>query len=282
MNKLKRVFVAMVSLVLACVCMFGLTACSQEDIVEAKFNISIYDTAENEMNNFSLDVDLYGHLAPKTVKNISKYIKNGYYDNTVFYKLDGYDKQFMIGDLKYDPEQVENEGFSLNEKMPTVDGEFEYGGTTGSNLRHKRGSIGLWRSWAAQDYSYNMGRTGTDSGSATLFMTTDRMQAYDGYFCVFATYDVEGDNEETLTELEYIFDSSDIEYEQFVIYYTGEYGNLTFHCVKGGSIDEDKIDGLFKAREGSAELVCYNPYTINVPMTSDGQVAAKITSARIK
>ena len=166
--------------------------------------------------------------------------------------------------------------------MPTVEGEFKYGGTTGSNLKHKRGSIGLWRSWSAQDFSYNMGRTGTDSGSATLFLTTDRMQTYDDYFCVFATYDLtDDDNQETLSELEYIFTSTDIVYQDYVIYYTGEYGNLTFHCVKGDAFNEDTIVGLFKAREGSSELVCYNPYTIKVPMTSDGQVAAKITTAKI-
>ena len=283
MNKLKKVFIAMVSVVLSVVCALGLTACSKEDIVKAEFNISIFDTVESQMEDYSLKVDLYGHLAPTTVSAISKYIKNGYYDNTVFYKLNSYDKQFMIGDLKYDPEQTENEGFSLNAEMPTVEGEFKHGGTTGSNLQHKRGSIGLWRSWAAQDFSYNMGRTGTDSGRATLFMPTDRMQAYDDYFCVFATYDLtDDDNQETITELEYIFGSDDIVYQDFVIYYTGEYGNLTFNCVKKDAFVEKNIENLFKAEEGSAQLACYNHYTIKVPMTSDGQVAAKITSAKIK
>ena len=283
MNKLKKVFFSMVSVVLSVVCMLGLTACGKEDIVEAKFNISIYDTVDSQMENYSLEVDLYGHLAPKTVKAISKYIKDGYYNGTVFYKLDGYDKQYMIGDLKYDPDQTENEGFSLNETMPTVEGEFKYGGTTGSNLQHRLGSIGLWRSWAAQDFSYNMGRTGTDSGRATLFMPTDRMQAYDDYFCVFATYDLNDDeNEETLAELEYIFNTDDIFYEEFVIYYTGEYGKLTFNCVNKDAFNEKMIDNLFKAEEGSEQLACYNHYTIKVPMTSDGQIAARITSANIK
>ena len=281
MNKLKRVFITMVALVLSCVCMLGLTACSEEDIVEAKFNIGIYNYTENQMDSFALDVDLYGHLAPKTVKAISKYIKNGYYDNTFFYKLSAYENQFMIGDLKYDPNLQENEGFYLNEEMPVVEGEFKHGGTTGSNLKHKSGSIGLWRTWSAQDVSYSMGRTGTDTGRATLFMPTARMQSYDDYFCVFGMYDPDdSDNEETLLALTSSFDADS--YEEFVIYYTGEYGNLTFNCVKKSNFVESEIDNLFKAEEGSAQLVCYNHYTIKVPMTDQGEVAAKIVSAKIK
>ena len=202
MNKLKKVFITMLALVVSCVCMLGLTACSEEDIVEAKFNIGVYNYTEDEMDSFSIDVDLYGHLAPKTVKAISKYIKNGYYNNTVFYKMASYENQFMIGDLKYDPDLETNEGFYLNDEMPMVEGEFKFGGTTGSNLKHKSGSIGLWRTWSAQDASYSMGRTGTDTGRATLFMPTTRMQSYDDYFCVIGMYDTtDSDNEEALLAL---------------------------------------------------------------------------------
>lgn len=281
MNKLKRVFITMVALILSCVCMIGLTACSEEDITKTQFNIAIYDDTEDEMEDFLLKIDLYGHLAPKTVKAISKYIKNGYYDNTVFYKIADYDFQFMIGDLKYDPESDVNEGFSLNEEMPMIEGEFKHGGTTGSNLKHKSGSIGLWRTWSAQDVSYSMGRTGTDTGRATLFMPTARMNSYDDYFCVFGQYDVDdNDNEETVLALTSAFETDN--YQEFVIYYTGDYDNLTFNCVKKAHFDESNIENLFKAEEGSAQYVCYNHYTIKVPMTDDGQVAALITSAKIK
>ena len=283
MNKLKRLFVTMVALVLSCACMLSLTACSGENIVEAKFNIGIYNYTEQEMDDFTLDIDLYGHLAPKTVEAISKYINGGYYNGTFFYKMADYSNQYMIGDLKYDPNQTENEGFSLNTKMvtPAIEGEFEHGGTIGSNLKHTKGSIGLWRTWSASDVSYSMGRTGTDSGKSTLFMPTTDMQAYNKFFCVFATYDV-NDSEELLLALTSAFD----DYEEFVIYYTGEYGEngegLTFNCVKKANFYEDEIEDLFKAETGSEQLVCYNHYTIKVPMTNDGQVAAMINSAHTK
>ena len=126
-----------------------------------------------------------------------------------------------------------------------------------------------------------MGRTGTDSGSATLFLPTARMQSYDDYFCVFGMYDTkDSDNEETLLALTSAFDVNS--YEEFVIYYTGEYGNLTFNCVKKANFVESEIDDLFKAEEGSAQLVCYNHYTIKVPMTDNGQISALIKSAKIK
>ncbi len=282
MNKLKRLFITMTAFIIACVCMLGLMACSKEDIVKAKFNIEIYNYTDSEMDSFTLDVDLYRHLAPKTVNAISKYIKDGYYDNTVFYKLDEHSKQFMIGDLKYDPELQENEGFYLNEEMPTVEGEFKHGGTTGSNLKHNNGTVGLWRTWAAQDVSYNMGRTGTDSGRATLFMPTARMQAYDDYFCVFGVYDVEDtENKKTVLALTSTFSNEN--YKEFVIYYTREAdGSLAFHCVNADNFFKDDIENLYEAKAGSAELACYNYYTIQVPMNAQGQVAALIKSAKIK
>lgn len=279
MKKLKKLFISAVALMLCFVCVFSLTACGEE-ISEAKLNISIYDYTEKEMEDYSMDIDLYGHLAPKTVSAISSYINEGYYNGTVFYKTTEQSNQIMLGDLKYDPELAENEGFYLNAVKPNIEGEFTHGGTTGSNLKNKKGSIGLWRSWSAQDVSYNMGRTGTDSGEATWFIPTSKINAYDDYFCVFAQFELSGDNLETLTALENIFKNATY-YQEYVIYYTGEYGNLTFNCVKKDDFKEDKIQDLFVAEEGTAQLVKYNHYTIQVPMTEDGQVAAYIKTATV-
>ena len=72
--------------------------------------------------------------------------------------------------------------------------------------------------------------------------------------------------------------SSSENYVEYVIYYTGEYGNLTFHCVPADEFVEDDIDDLFKA-EG-AQLMSYNHYTVRVPM-HENEVAAKVVSAKI-
>ena len=282
MNKLKKIIFAVISLVMTFVCAFGFVGCSGEDITDVEVKISVYDFSESNFENHSLNIELYGHLAPKTVSQIKKLVKEGYYNNAVFYVMDKYSDQIMLGDLMYDADSGENEGFYLNQTKPTLNGEFKYGGTTGSNLKNKEGSIGLWRTWAAQDSSYNSGSSGMNTGSATWFMPTKALTTYDDYFCVFAQYDVNNsDNKETMTILKELF-SNTSRYKEFVIYYTGDYDNLTFNCVKAENFVEDEILDLFKAEEDSAEFVCYNHYTIKVPMTSDGRVAASIVSTKIK
>ena len=277
MNRLKKIMVAVMALLITFVCAVGFTGCSK-DVRNVNVKVAVCSFANSQETNYSLDVQLYGHLAPKTVDAVSNLIKEGYYNDTVFYKMANYDDQIMIGDLKYNPDLEENEGFYLNAEKPTISGEFAQGGTTGSNLKNKEGSIGLWRTWATQDSSYNAGSTGMNTGSATWFMPTKALTTYDDYFCVFAQYDVDDeDNKATMDALKALFSTT--RYEEFVIYYTGEYDNLTFHCVKAEGFNKNEIEDLFEAKENSAELVCYNHYTIKVPMTSDGRVAAKIVSA---
>lgn len=289
MNRLKKFFINAVAILLSFVCVIGLTAC-KEKIEEFDIKISMYNFEDEEYENYTLEIELYGHLAPKTVNAISKYLKQGYYNNTVFYKLTDskFGNMFMIGDLKYDPDLAENEGFYLNDKKPTLPGEFKYGGTTGSNLTNKEGSIGLWRTWSAQDSNFNQGSTGMNTGSATWFIPNYTLATYDDYFCVFAQYDVDdSDNEETLEELNKLFSSSAY-YQTYTIYFTGDYGTdgdgLTFHCVEGNLIDlnKDAIDNLFETEKNSSQYVCYNPYEIKVPINSDGEIAARIVSAKAK
>ena len=280
MNRVKKIFINVFAMLMAVVCAFSFSGCSSS-IVDAELDIKIYDFTEAEMDDYSLDIDIYSNLAPKTAAAIISYIKEGYYNNTVFYKLSDSKSQIMIGDLKYDESIVENEGFYLNTEKPMLEGEFKKGGTIGSDLKNVRGSIGLWRTWSAQDYSFNMGSTGTDTGRATWYLPTGNLTSYDDYFCVFAKYDItDSSNVKAINALEKAFSSSS-NYEEFVIYYTGTYGNLQFHCVKKADFKESEIEDLFKAKENSEQLVCYNHYTILVPMTEDGEIAARIVKAEI-
>ncbi len=283
MNRLKKLFISAVAIILSLVCVFGLTACG-EDIDEVNIKVALYNFEDEEIDNYNFEIELYRHLAPKTVDAISKYLSQGYYNGAVFYKQA--DKnQIMIGDLKYDPNLSENEGFYLNDKKPNLAGEFEHGGTIGSNLKAKKGSIGLWRTWSAQDSNYNQGSTGYNTGSATWFIPNYESTNYDGWFCIFAQYDAEKtENKNMLEALNKLF-ASETYYESYTIYYTGDYGTngdgLTFHCVKTDDFNEND-ESIFEAEENSSQYVCYNAYEILVPMNSDGQVAATIASAKVK
>lgn len=278
MKRLKRLFVCILAVITAGLCTFGLTGCI-EDLRKMELNIKVYNFTDAKYEDHTMDIDLYRHLAPKTVDAIVGYVNGGYYNDTVFYKMSEYSSQIMIGDLKFD----EDDGFYKNAEKPTLPGEFKYGGTNGSNLLNKKGSLCLWRTWDAYNNTYKTS-VGTDTGSATWFIPTSSISSYNDWFCVFGQYDVNAtNNSKAMTALEAAFgkvDETD-NYVEYEIYYTGEYGDLEFHMVEKADFDADSIVGLFEADSEKAELVCYNHYAVKVP-TYNGQIAAKIVSARIK
>lgn len=284
MKRLKKLFVGIMAMVMACVCTFGLTGCI-EDIKKLELNVQIYNYENHEVEDYTMSIDLYRHLAPNTVDAMVKYVNDKYYDGAVFYKQDGYSTQIMIGDLV-----LKDNELTKNALKPQLDkGEFEKGGTIGSNLTSKKGSIGLWRSWLAQDNGYANNSNGTDTGRATWYIPTDSISSYNGNFCVFAQYDASAENNaDTLAALTKAFESAG-NYEEYVIYYTGEYNEatpdandghgLTMHLELQSEFDEDSIGDLFEA-EG-VQLVCYNQRVVKVPVNNSGIASAKIVSAKI-
>ena len=118
-------------------------------------------------------------------------------------------------------------------------------------------------------------------------MPTSTLSSYNDYFCVFGQFDAEAtENAEALEALEALFASSS-NYEEYVIYYTGEYNveladenyGLTAHVITKEEYDDTK-DSLDVFEAEDAQLVCYNATTVNVPMAKDA-AAAKIVSARM-
>ncbi len=281
MKKLKRLFVTIMAIVMLCVCSFSFSGCI-ERIKKVQIEIEVYNYAESTMETHTLHVDLYHHLAPNTVDKMAQYIQGGHYDDTIFYKMGVYAEQMvMIGDLKYNSEVV------LNEVKPQIEqGEFKHGGTVGSNLKAKKGSIGLWRSWYELDGNY-ASTNATDTGRATWFMPIQTVADFNDYFCIFAQYDVENqDNKDAINAITNAF-SNEENFERYVIYYTGEYDEndadnnygLTFNCATQDTFDaiKDSID-VFEA-EGE-QLVGYNATTVLIPFYN-GNIAARIVSAKL-
>ncbi len=284
MKRFNKVLTSIIAFVMLFTMCFSLTGCI-EDIKKVELTIAVYDYENNQMyeeSDVTLTLELYRHLAPNTVDAIMGYIEDGYYDNAVFYKMEGRDSQLMVGDLKLNGSVIEQ-----NAIKPAIDGEFEKGGTTGSNLTNKKGAVGLWRTWNAYDGSYTTS-TSTDTGRATWFMPTETISSYDTWFCVFAQIDMnDTSNSNAITAIINAF-GSDGNYEEYEIYYTGEYDaekvdenhGLKFNIVPEDEFDENAIPDLFEA-EG-AEYVCYNHYTVKIPVTeAGGTVAAKIVSAKL-
>lgn len=261
MKTFKRIMFNVIAAVVLAMSAFCLTAC--EDIKTLQVKIRA------EENEYTLTVDLYRHLAPNTVDTIIDYVKEGYYNDALFYKMDGYSSQLMVGDLKEAGGEI-----TLNANKPQIKGEFENNGVKGSNLKAASGYIGLWRSWYSHDGSYNLSSSARDSARATWFIPTGDISGYNGNFCIFAQYDsAKKDNAAALEAINGVFADS-AKYESYTIYYTGTYDDkavdnnfgLTFHCVLTEDYDESKIEDLFEADNKQNQLVQYNVTKVNIPV----------------
>lgn len=283
MKRIKKLFVNLIAAVMLVVACLGLVGC--KDVRKLELSVQVYDYDAEATKTVTLTVDLYAHLAPKTVDAIEKYVNEGYYDGAIFYQLDGYSSQLMIGDLVDDGGRIVQ-----NDIKPQLPGEFVRGGTVGSNLTSVRGSIGLWRDWYAYDGTYKANNA-LDSGRATWYIptTTSTITDYTDWFCVFAQIDLDNtDNATALTKITDAFGSG-ADVTEFEVYYTGEYDEskvnenygLKFNYELEALFDEDEIEDLFEA-EG-AQYNSYNHHTVKVATVPEvGSFAAKIVSAKMK
>lgn len=309
MKRFLKVFTSLMAILIMVIASVTMVGCG-EDIKTAKVKIQLFNYSEKDFyseSDSTLTIDLYAHLAPKTVEAITKYINEGYYNNALIYQMEVNDKdQIMVGDLKVDGDSiVENQDGTVNivknTIKPVLPGEFEKGGTKGSDLVNKKGSVGLWRDWyASGDYTNS---SATASGTSTWFMPTETISAYNGYFCVFGQIDLGNSaNSNVLDVLAEIFDTS-TNYTEYVIYYTGTYDaskpdcGLTFHCVTTARFSELQAEleeleesdpeayeeqKIFVADEEQRQFASYNKYTIRVANNSeDGKLGAVIKTASI-
>ena len=287
MKRISKLFVNILAVIMLAFGTLSMTACA--DVVTLEVTLEVYNFSESrfyEEDEVKLTIDMQRHLAPKTVDAITEYATNGYYDNTVFYLMEGYTTQLMIGEIKY-----ENGEFVKNAVKPQIEGEFEYGTTKGSNLVNDEGYIGLWRSWYAQDdgqHKYESSN-GMGSGRSNIYIPLDVISEYDGYFCVFGTIDYTiAANDTGVNAVGEILSNN---YTTYVVYYTGEYDQekpdedygLTFHCITADEYSElstEEKDAIFTAE--ADQYVEYNMHRIRIPnSTTDGKPSAVIKSIKI-
>ncbi len=261
MKRFKRIIFNILAVVLVFGTCLGLTAC--EDIKRLEVTFSVYDADEEAVVEKTLTVDLYRHLAPTTVDHIiNNCVNKSYYNNAILYKENN---GIMMGDIFFD---TSSDGFvKKSQTIPTVEGEFERGGTIGSNLEVNVGSVALWRTWGVNDGMDK--NSGFDTGRATWFMPTSSQASYKGLICVFGQFDT---SSETWIDVKAALDNTELTSEQYTIYYTGTYDadavdcGLTFHCVKTEELPEGfGEDDYFTPEEGTAQLVEYKKREITIP-----------------
>ena len=288
MRRISKLFVNVIAIIMLAFATLSMTACA--DVVTLEVTLQVYNFTQSkfdEEDEVKLTIDMQRHLAPKTVDAIAQYASDGYYDNTVFYLMESYTTQIMIGQYKMDGNKIVK-----NDIKPQIDGEFEYGTTKGSNLKNDQGYIGLWRSWYIQDDGAHKFKSsnGMDSGRSNIYIPLDVISEYDGYFCVFGTIDYSiTANDTGVNAVGAVLSNN---YTSYIVYYTGEYDSskpeedygLTFNCIPAdeyGNLSQEEKDAIFVA-EGD-QYVEYNEHRIRVPNTTpDGNQSAIIKSVKVK
>lgn len=288
MKRFVKLFVNLMAVIVLSVSVLSLTACNDISTVEIKF--SIYNNAESTFiseEDTVLSVDLYGHLAPETVKAIKGYFAEGYYNNAFIYQIISEDSyQYMVGDLEYKDGVISQKAIK-----PTLKGEFESNGVINGEIPVAQGSIGLWRTFFEGDQNLNTSSTARNTGRATLFLPTQTNNSLKGHVCMFGKFDIESAAAVTITEaLDALFVGEEYT-DEYVVYYTGtqadydeskENAGLTFNCVLSTDFIHDEIENLFEAT--GSQLDIYNHYTIKVPklVTENKLCSAVIKSVEVK
>ena len=289
MKRFSKILVNILAAIMVIVSCSFLVACEDIKVLEVKVNV--YNTTDKVMEEKTLTVDLYRHLAPTTVDTIAKYAEEGYYNDSFFYVSATQTSVILMGDLKFNKSKqvTQNLDANTNKLKDTITGEFAKNNVIGSNLKNVEGSIGLWRSWTANG-NYAVSDNARDSGRATWYMpTSDIITSHDGWFCVFGQYnmDTESESYKTYNAIKNLLNNSEY-YENYVIYYTGEYveddsvlnNGLTFNCVpesEFSSVDEESVF----VPEGS-QYACYSKLTIRVPLVNKGNKTEKALALSIK
>lgn len=126
----------------------------QKKLYEDQININI------EIRNYgTISLELYPNLAPITVENFTKLVKENFYTESTFHRIiDG----FMI----------QGGTSSTGKTSNTIKGEFSLNGVA-NNLKHERGVISMAR---ADDYN---------SASSQFFIVQTTYPSLDGRYAAF-------------------------------------------------------------------------------------------------
>ncbi len=276
MKRIIRLMVNVLAVAMLFATCMGLVGCAN-DKVQVELKLAIYNSETHANEDATLTVTLHRDLATETVDAIVSYIEEGYYNDAIFYGLD--DNKIMVGDLKMGADGK----IYQNTVKPTLKPEFENGAVKGSDLKVESGSIALWRSWSVKDgYSTS---ASMDTGRATFFLPTTNLTSYDGWFCVFATIDLEdATNKEAIDGLKSAVLTNSQTYE---VYYTladgAEYdaekdeenNGLTFNCA------EEVPEGVEPFEPEGEQYECYKQHQIKLAKGAGNTCGAKIVSAKI-
>ncbi len=163
MKRLISLILALLASLAAVLCISG---CSKEEAEET--TASSGETGETIMVQIEMDnggiikLELYPDIAPITVANFEKLVREGFYDGLIFHRVI---KNFMI-------QGGDPTGTGMGGAKETIKGEFSSNGVT-NTLSHTRGVISMARSQKK------------DSASSQFFICHADAKYLDGDYAAF-------------------------------------------------------------------------------------------------
>jgi len=163
---MKRLISLLLALLASLAAVFCISGCSKEEAEET--TVPAGETGETIMVQIEMDnggiikLELYPDIAPITVANFEKLVKEGFYDGLIFHRVI---KNFMI-------QGGDPTGTGMGGAKETIKGEFASNGVKNS-LSHTRGVISMARSQKK------------DSASSQFFICHADAKYLDGDYAAF-------------------------------------------------------------------------------------------------
>jgi len=163
---MKRLISLLLALLASLAAVFCISGCSKDEAEET--TAASGETGETIMVQIEMDnggiikLELYPDIAPITVANFEKLVKEGFYDGLIFHRVI---KNFMI-------QGGDPTGTGMGGAKETIKGEFASNGVT-NTLSHTRGVISMARSQKK------------DSASSQFFICHADAKYLDGDYAAF-------------------------------------------------------------------------------------------------
>ena len=271
---MKRLLSMAIALMLCIVACFSLVACSDkdtgEDLVNATVKVKIYNGTA-DAKEVELSYTLYRHLAPKSVDQFIELANSNYYDGSAYYEMgmSASSGVKLVGNYEY----AVNDGKATlvaKQDVPTIDGEFAKGGTTGSDLKTAKGSICLWRWWSTVSGNDNT-TSGFNTGSAGMLAIPTRTGLFldkENSSTLIAVAGILGSDDATQNGFKWIIGETvdDVTYSNWANDNTITY-HVFYYLNDDGTISEKQVmdNDTYKAEVTDGDIEVFNPSDADAP-----------------
>ena len=180
MKKLSKIFVNLFAVLMLTVACFSAVGCT-EKITTVNVNVQVYNSTDAQMQDVTLKVKLYGHLAENTVASILDRIEGGYYNDAVFYKTEDRSNQIMLGEIVEKDGEIALNPITLTEEDMKKINQMEDAITMGQNPFMMAGRMTDATATAMENAASNPGGAMNGFVGVGMAMNTGTANAAQGF-----------------------------------------------------------------------------------------------------